>query len=99
MDPDHRRPSPARARPLAPGRARAPYGQARAHHRPAAGIAGGQRCLAAWAGLCRTAGEAHLTVSGSAVTLAGWGLPGHSARAGGLLDSGRRYRLCLTTSC
>ena len=31
---------------------------------PVAGVAtGGQRCLATWAGLCRAAGEAHLTVS------------------------------------
>ncbi len=61
----------------------------RASRPVAAGAAGGQRCLATWAGLCRAAGEAHLTVSGSAVTLAGWGLPGQGARAGGLPDSGR----------
>jgi hypothetical protein len=65
----------------------------------AAGVAGGQRCLATWTGHCRAAGEAHLTVSGSAVTP-----PDEGSRA---TAPGRavcwilagRYRLCLTTSC
>jgi hypothetical protein len=65
----------------------------------AAGAAGGQRFLAAWAGLWRAAGEAHLTVSGSAVTP-----PDERSRA---TAPGRavfwilagRYRPCLTTSC
>ena len=65
----------------------------------AAGIAGGQRCLATWAGLCRAAGEAHLIVSGSAVTPPDEGsrttAPG---RAVFWILAGR-YRLCLTTSC
>ena len=38
---------------------------------------------------CRIAGEAHLRVSGSDSDPAGSGLPGHSSRAGGLLDSRR----------
>ena len=37
----------------------------------AAGAASRQRCLASSAGLCRAAGKAHWTVSGSAVTPAG----------------------------
>ena len=51
------------------------------------------------AGLCRTAGEAHLTVSGSAVIPPDEGsraaVPG---RAVFWILAGR-YRLCLTTSC
>jgi hypothetical protein len=52
---------PAAPRSRWPGSCVSP---ARGGYRWRAGVPG-------WAGLCRTAGEAHLTVSGSAVTLAG----------------------------
>ena len=63
-----------------------------------AGAAGGQRCLATWAGLCRAAGEAHLTVSGSAVTSPDEGSRATAPGRAVFWILAGRYRLCLTTS-
>jgi hypothetical protein len=65
----------------------------------AAGAAGGQRYLASWAGLCRAAGEAHLIVSGSAVTPADEGSRAAAPGRAVFWILAGRYRLCLTTSC
>jgi hypothetical protein len=65
----------------------------------AASAAGGQRCLASEAGLCRTAGEAHLTVSGSAVIPPDEGSRAAAPGRAVFWILAGRYRLCLTTSC
>jgi hypothetical protein len=65
----------------------------------AAGAAGGQQCLASEAGLCRTAGEAHLTVSGSAVIPPDEGSRAAAPGRAVFWILAGRYRLCLTTSC
>ena len=54
---------------------------------------------AAWARLCRAAGEAHLTVSGYAVTRPDEGFRATAPGRAVFWILAGRYRLCLTTSC